>query len=192
MELFPLVRGMERWGVERKVQPFSRGLVSTKAKGQALGHLGPPAALPPMVSTSWMADPSMFLMLILRAWSPNHCVCVYIYFRYLHIYFILYFRYLKKEDHSNSQVVQWLVLHAFTAVLRVQSPVRELRFCKLRGTAEKKKTMDYLKRLPLVVFTHFMSLKNNTEQAYPLQQLNVENVCLWVFRHHLWKGRGCY
>ena len=45
--------------------------------------------------------------------------------------------------------------------------------------------MDYLKRLPLVVFTDFMSLKNNTEQAYPLQQLNVENVCLWVFRNHL-------
>ena len=137
MELFPLVRGMERWGMERKVQPFSRGVVSTKAKGQALGQLGPPAALPPMVSTSWMADPSMFLMLILRAWSPNHCVCVYIYFRYL-----------KKEDQKkkkktihNSQVVQWLVLHAFTAVLWVQSPVRELRFCKLQGTAEKKKRL---------------------------------------------------
>ena len=45
--------------------------------------------------------------------------------------------------------------------------------------------MDYMKRLPLVVFAHLMSFKNNTEQAYPLQQLNVENVCLWVFRNHL-------
>ena len=62
--------------MERKVQPFSRDLVSTKAKGQALGQLGPPAALPPIVSTSCMADPSMFLMLTLRVWSPNHCVCV--------------------------------------------------------------------------------------------------------------------
>ena len=66
MKLFPLVGGMERCRVERKVQPFSRGLVSTRAKGQALGQLGRPAALPPIVSTSCMADPSMFLMLALN------------------------------------------------------------------------------------------------------------------------------
>ena len=72
-------------------------------------------------------------------------------------------------------------------MLWVQSLVRELRLCKLRGTAKKKKKkkMDYMKRLPLVVFAHLMSFKNNTEQAYPLQQLNVENVCLWVFRNRL-------
>ena len=89
--------------MERKVQPFSRDLVSTKAKGQALGQLGPPAALPPIVSTSCMADPSMFLMLTLRVWSPNHCVCVCVYvcvctiFQILICIFYTVFQILKKR-----------------------------------------------------------------------------------------------
>ena len=36
---------------------------STKAKAQAIGWLGPPAALSSMVNTSCMADPGMFLTL---------------------------------------------------------------------------------------------------------------------------------
>ena len=38
-----------------------------------------------------------------------------------------------KRLHGNSLVVQWLGLSAFTAVVRVQSPVGELRSCMWCG-----------------------------------------------------------
>lgn len=75
------VKGGEKSSAFQQRSGFHQG------QGQALGQLGPPAALPPIVSTSCMADPSMFLMLALRVWSPNHCVCVCVlHFRY--IYFL--------------------------------------------------------------------------------------------------------
>ena len=40
-----------------------------------------------------------------------------------------------KRLHGNSLVVQWLGLSAFTAVVRVQSPVGELRSCMPCGVA---------------------------------------------------------
>ena len=40
---------------------------------------------------------------------------------------------------GNSQVVQWLGLHAFTSSTQVQSLIGELRSCKLWGAAGEKK-----------------------------------------------------
>ena len=45
----------------------------------------------------------------------------------------------KNERGGNSLAVQWLGLGAFTSVAWVQSLVGEVRSCKPRGTAKKKK-----------------------------------------------------
>lgn len=47
---------------------------------------------------------------------------------------------------GNSLEVQWLGLGAFTAVVQVQSLVKELRSCKLYGAAKRTKTKK-IKRL---------------------------------------------
>ena len=44
-----------------------------------------------------------------------------------------------KWNIGNSLVDQWLGLGALTSGPQVQTLVSELRFCKLRGTAKKKK-----------------------------------------------------
>ena len=43
-----------------------------------------------------------------------------------------------RETYGTSPVVQWLGLHALTAVAQVQSLVRELKSCKLYSTVKKK------------------------------------------------------
>ena len=48
---------------------------------------------------------------------------------------------LKKKNGENSLVVQWLGLNAFTAGTPIQSPVRNLRTCKLLGTAKRKRSL---------------------------------------------------
>ena len=48
---------------------------------------------------------------------------------------------------GNSLAVQWLGLRAFIARAQVQSLVRELRSCKLRGVAKKKKKAHMLESM---------------------------------------------
>lgn len=43
-----------------------------------------------------------------------------------------------REKFGNFLAVQWLELDTFTAVVQVQSPVKELKSCKLLDVAKKK------------------------------------------------------
>ena len=47
------------------------------------------------------------------------------------------------SKYGNSLVIQWLGLHTSTTRSQVQYMARELRACKLRGTAKKKKKAPY-------------------------------------------------
>ena len=53
-----------------------------------------------------------------------------------------------KNPHPNSLAVQWLGLLAFTARAWVQSLVRELRSCKPRDMAKRKKPQKTLIQIP--------------------------------------------
>ena len=50
--------------------------------------------------------------------------------------------YRRLHVEGSSLVAQWLAFQASATVARVQSLVRELRSCKLRGTAPKKKRLN--------------------------------------------------
>ena len=63
----------------------------------------------------------------------------------------------------SSLVVQWLGLSAFTAVARVQSLVRELRYCKPRDVAIKKKK----KKLASVVKSQIAAERAKTSFVLP-------------------------
>ena len=56
-------------------------------------------------------------------------------------------KFLKILRPGNFLAVQWLGLGAFTAVAQVQSPVRELRSCKLCVAAKQNKTNKTPKKL---------------------------------------------
>ena len=50
--------------------------------------------------------------------------------------------YRRLHVEGSSLVAQWLAFQASATVARVQSLVRELRSCKLRGTAPQKKRLN--------------------------------------------------
>ena len=50
---------------------------------------------------------------------------------------------VRMSKYCNSLVIQWLGLHTSTTRSQVQYMARELRACKLRGTAKKKKSTLY-------------------------------------------------
>ena len=68
---------------------------------------------------------------------------------------------LKEHPKENSLVLQWLGLSAFTAQAWVQSLVRELRSCRLHGTAQKKKKKITQKRKQVIIL-YIIGLKRKT------------------------------
>ena len=66
---------------------------------------------------------------------------------------------LKEHPKENSLVLQWLGLSAFTAQAWVQSLVRELRSCRLHGTAPPKKNYPKKKASHYIIY-YWVKKKN--------------------------------
>ena len=90
---------------------------------------------------------------------------------------------LKERPLGNSLAVQWLGLHASTAMAQVRSLVRELRSHKLRGVA--KKTPKKQNQINHSKILQLQQIKT------PKQKQNPPSFCYYCKKLGHWK-RDCY
>ena len=134
-----------RSGGQKSKIKVSEGLVpSGGSEGESVPSLSPCFWWSSAIfSVPWLVDTS------LQSLSPQGVVCMCLCLLFLQGLQSYWIRALIHPNQvylhlGSSLAVQWLGLGAFTAVVWVQSLVRELRSCKLRGTAKKKKVCLHL------------------------------------------------